>query len=485
MRIKPISAFERGEPPPLTTDFPAPVEAWSTVAVLSLTYMFSFMDRQILVLLVEPIKQDLQLSDTQVSLLTGLSFALVYSFSCIPMGRAADLWVRKYVIIFGVTLWSLLTIACGFTRNFSQLFIARMGVGFGEAALTPTAYSMIADLFPPHRLARGLSVFGISGIAAGGAMPLIIGGLIIGFIESLPPVFVPGVGALQSWQLVLLLAGLLSLLMVVPLSLIREPKRHQATQEPQSLPAKLRTGPDRCGKPLADNDRQALANLSGQVVQDKAFSAVLAFIGRNKRLYLPLITAGSVAAIGAYGVGAWWPSYFIRVHHWSSQQAGIYLGLLYLLPAICGGLTAGWLADTLREKGHNNGIIYISAGSMTSMAIGIPMIIWVDSLVLKMGLLALINFTGIAYALLLPVIIQLLTPNHQRAQVSALFLLAVSLLGLGLGPTAVALLTDGVFQSDQAVGKSIALVGFVAFSVAAIVLVVLIRGLLKRPLDVR
>ena len=129
--------------------YPSPAIGWITVLVLSLTYMFSFMDRQILVLLVEPMKQDLQISDTQVSLLTGFAFAAVYAVMGIPMGRAADLRVRKHVIIFGVTIWSVLTIYCGLARNFIQLFFASMGVGFGEAALTPTAYSMVADLFPP------------------------------------------------------------------------------------------------------------------------------------------------------------------------------------------------------------------------------------------------------------------------------------------------------------------------------------------------
>ena len=114
--------------------YPTAKVAWTTVVILSLTYMFSMMDRQILVLLIEPVKSDLQISDTEVSLLTGFAFAIVYTFMGIPMGRTADLWIRKYVIIFGVTIWSVLTMVSGFTKTFGQLFAARMGVGFGEAA---------------------------------------------------------------------------------------------------------------------------------------------------------------------------------------------------------------------------------------------------------------------------------------------------------------------------------------------------------------
>ena len=152
--------------------YPPPPVAWTTVGVLALTYMFSSMDRQILVLLIEPIKRDLDITDTQVSLLTGLAFASIYTVSGLFMGRAADNYVRKYVIIAGVGVWSVLTVMCGFARNFTQLFLARMGVGFGEAALTPTAYAMIADSFPPTRLSLGLSVFAMGG-AMGAGMALI------------------------------------------------------------------------------------------------------------------------------------------------------------------------------------------------------------------------------------------------------------------------------------------------------------------------
>ena len=186
--------------PPTGSGYPSPAIGWTTVVVLSLTYMFSFMDRQILVLLVEPIKQDLQITDTQVSLLTGFAFAAVYAVMGIPMGRAADLKVRKHVIIFGVTIWSLLTMACGLARNFTQLFLARMGVGFGEAALTPTAYSMVADLFPPEKLGRAMSIFVLGG-TAGAALSLLLGGAIIGWVNTVGELSLPLIGVLSAWQL--------------------------------------------------------------------------------------------------------------------------------------------------------------------------------------------------------------------------------------------------------------------------------------------
>lgn len=206
--------------------YPAARTAWVTLFILAFTYMFSFLDRQILILLIDPIKTDLGITDTQVSLLSGFAFAIVYTVAGIFMGRAADLWVRKYVIIIGVTIWSLLTMACGFAQNFLQLFLARMGVGFGEAALTPTAYSMIPDLFPPAKLGRAMSVFVVIGIVGGTSASLLVGGLVIGWLKEIDHFILPLIGEIKLWQAVLLVVGIASLCMVIPLSLMKEPLRH-------------------------------------------------------------------------------------------------------------------------------------------------------------------------------------------------------------------------------------------------------------------
>lgn len=419
-------------------NYPSPVEAWSTVAVLSLTYMFSYMDRQILVLLVEPIKVDLRITDTQVSLLTGLSFALVYAFACIPMGRAADLWVRKNVIIGGVIVWSVLTMICGFARNFWQLFFFRMGVGFGEAALTPTAYSMIADLFPPDRLAKALSVFGLTGLVLGSAIPLVIGGLIIGLLESFPSLTLPIVGTLRTWQLVLVVAGALSLLMVIPLSVVKEPKRHQMAES--------------------------------TLDKSYSFKEVLDYLWRERRVYVPFMASAGLAALALSGYFIWLPSYFIRVHGWSADYAGITLGSLSILPSILGGILAGWLSDHFHSKGFHHFIVYFSIGSLVLTAIIIPAIFFTHSMPLKIAILNLAYFISIGYFILSPVMLQLLAPNQIRAQVSGIYLLSVNLIGLGLGSPAVALTTDFIFQNENAVGYSIAIVTMVGMGLAAVLL---------------
>jgi MFS family permease len=180
-------------------DFPSPGYAWYVVAVLTIAYVFSFIDRQIMNFLVGPIRRDLGISDTQISLLMGLSFAMFYTLFGIPLGRLADTRSRRGIISIGIAVWSLMTVACGMTRNFWQLALTRMGVGVGEAALSPAAYSLIADYFPPTRRATAMSVYSM-GIYVGAGLSSILGvdcGQVAG--QELRPAIVQ---ARCSWQIV-------------------------------------------------------------------------------------------------------------------------------------------------------------------------------------------------------------------------------------------------------------------------------------------
>ena len=165
-------------------DRPAPrfaysaVRAWTVVVLLLLAYAVSLIDRQVLSLLVQPIKASLDISDTQISLLHGLAFAIFYTMFGILIGRAVDKYNRRNIIVAGITLWCLATIACGLASSFAGLFIARMFVGVGEATLSPAAFSMIADYFPPERRARAMSVFS-TGVFVGSGLALILGGAAI------------------------------------------------------------------------------------------------------------------------------------------------------------------------------------------------------------------------------------------------------------------------------------------------------------------
>src|SRR5215211_5283997 len=181
--------------------YPNPRYAWYVVGVLAFVYIFSFIDRQILNLLVRPIRRDLGISDTQMSLLMGFAFALFYTFFGIPLGRLADSRSRRTLIALGFAFWSMFTAACGLAKNFAQLMLMRMGVGVGEAALSPAAYSMITDYFPPKRRATAISIYS-TGIYIGSGLALIIGGLVARFAAAQELWNLPVVGETRPWQVV-------------------------------------------------------------------------------------------------------------------------------------------------------------------------------------------------------------------------------------------------------------------------------------------
>ncbi|MGI9295671.1 MAG: MFS transporter, partial [Pseudomonadales bacterium] len=204
--------------------WPDPAYAWYVTLLMMVLYMFSFLDRTIIVLLVEPIKRDLHITDTQISLLYGFAFAIFYTFLGIPIARLADYKNRRTIIAFGVLIWSAMTALCGLARNFGHLFAARVGVGVGEAALSPAAYSLIADSFPEEKRAKAMSVYTM-GLYLGVGLALVLGGLVIDFFEQAGTVTLPLVGELYSWQLTFVAVGAPGLLFFLLMMTVREPTR--------------------------------------------------------------------------------------------------------------------------------------------------------------------------------------------------------------------------------------------------------------------
>ncbi len=204
--------------------YPSNLAAWTTVAILMVAYVLSFIDRQILNLLVGPIRRDLAISDTEMSLLMGLSFALFYTLCGIPLGRMADNRSRRGLILFGVLVWSAMTAACGLARSYWQFLTFRVGVGVGEAALSPAAYSLIADSFPRERRATAISVYSM-GIYLGSGLAFLLGGLVIKFASAQGDVHLPLFGEVRPWQLIFLILGAAGVLFCLLLLAIREPAR--------------------------------------------------------------------------------------------------------------------------------------------------------------------------------------------------------------------------------------------------------------------
>lgn len=437
-KVAPAELADQTEPayPPLR-------RAWYMVAVLMVVYVFSFIDRQILSLLVQPIRRDLGITDTQMSLLLGFSFALFYTLFGIPLGWVADTKSRRGLIAAGLFVWSLLTAGCGLARKYWQFLLLRMGVGVGEAALSPAAYSLITDSFPPRRLATAISVYSM-GIYIGSGLAYLLGGLVVGLAGGQGSLDLPLVGSIRPWQVVFFAVGLPGVLLTLLLLTIREPARRGL--------------------------RQILAPDGTKKVARVSFGEVASYIGKNWSTFLCHNVGFALLSFASYGAGAWIPTFLVRNHGWAARDAGIWYGTIVMVAGTLGIVSGGRLADWLRARGYEDS--KMRAGLVASLVWApfgilyplVPHDMWAMLILIPAVFTASMPF-GCA-----PAAIQEMMPNPMRAQASAFYLFVVNLIGLGLGPTAVALATDYVFRDDQAVGFSLLWVGIVAHVGSAVLL---------------
>jgi MFS family permease len=400
--------------------------AWFVVAVLMLTYVFSFVDRQILSLLVGPIRRDLGISDTQMSLLMGFTFAIFYTICGIPLARFADRGSRRALIAGGLILWSFMTALCGTAARYGQLLLYRVGVGVGEAALSPAAYSMIADYFPPERRATAISVYSM-GIYIGSGIAFLLGGVVIQFASAQGNLDLPIVGSTRPWQVVFLILGGAGILFSSVLLLVREPPRTGVVAGTQV--------------PLRE---------------------VARYVASNGRTMLCHNVGFALISLASYGSANWIPSFFVRVHHWEIPKVGLVFGLITMLFGSAGIVFGGQLADRMRRRGITDASVRVGLwGALATVPIGFIYLVLPDANMAAIALAPVAFCMAMPFGVA-PAAIQEIMPNAMRAQASAIYLFTVNLIGLGCGPTAVAMVTDYVFHDDNAVGYSIMVVGTVA-----------------------
>ncbi|MBC6951551.1 MFS transporter [candidate division KSB1 bacterium] len=421
--------------PPL----PRPAYAWYVVAILTLAAISAYIDRLILSLLVAPIKRDFIISDTEMSLLMGFSFALFYTVLGLPIGRLADSHSRQKIIIIGITLWSLMTALSGIAQNYGHLFLARVGVGVGEAALFPAAYSMIADYFPKQRLAMAMSVFGM-GIFIGSGLAMFINGLVVGMTSQQTMLELPFIGAIFPWQKIFFVIGVPGLLIAALMFTVREPARR--------------------GVP---SGRDANAGQTQYPLRE-----VFAYIRANKMTFLCHNLGFALFALHNYAANAWIPPFFTRTYGWEASKVGIVYGPIIVVFGTIGILLGGYLTDWLAKRGYADA--KLRTGLIAALALMPTILLYPLMPNGETALLALIPvniFASFAFGAATAAI-QEVTPNQMRAQISALYLFLINLIGLGFGPTAVALTTDFVFGDENAVRYSLILVGTIALLLAAL-----------------
>ena len=382
------------------TGWPNPIYAWYVVVVLLLAYTSSFIDRQILSLLIEPIRRDLAISDTQISLLAGFAFTIFYTLMGVPIARLADQSNRKLIITIGVVAWSIMTALCGLARGFWQLFAARIGVGVGEAALSPPAFSMLADYFPRDKLARAISVYSM-GVYFGAGLALMIGGLVIELVTGAEIRELPIIGKVFPWQMTFFYVGLLGVPVFLLVLTIREP---------------LRRG------------------IESQTTNSSSVAELLGFIRCNLWTVILHFAAFSMFGIAIVAYLIWTPTFFIRTYGWEASSAGyLYGGLLFTL-GTAGVYAGGFFADWLERRGRRDAIL--RAALYGALAV-FPFAV-LTPLMPNAGL-AIVGLAGAVFFFAFPqglpaAALQVIAPNPLRAQMAACIFSSATSSPWGLDP---------------------------------------------------
>jgi MFS family permease len=365
------------------------------LVVLVLVYTFNFIDRQIVGILAVPIKAELHLSDSQLGLMGGLAFALFYTFLGIPIARLADRISRTGIMTVALALWSLMTALCGFTQSFAQLFMARVGVGVGEAGGVAPAYSLICDYFPTKERARALSVYSF-GIPIGAALGIVLGGYITSVV---------------NWRMAFFIVGLAGLVLTPLLKFtVREP------------------------------ERGALDPVPAAAARAPTLLEVIAVLARKPSFWGLSLGAASASMMG-YGLFFWAPSFLVRSFHLTLLHASLGFGALVLVGGLIGIWFGGVLADRYGEKRR---AMYAYIPAMAFLATLPFYAAGVLSTTLWISFAVLLVPTALGLAWLGPVLaaVQHLVPGNMRATASALFLFINNLIGIGLGTTLIGVVSD-------------------------------------------
>jgi len=414
-------------------NYPSSQQAWYGVVILTLAYILSFLDRQLLSLVVTDVKSDLDLTDSQVSIILGFAFALFYTTMGIPIGRLADKKSRRTIIGIGITFWCFMTAATGIVKTYAQLFIARIGVGVGEATLSPSALSIISDYFPKEKRGTAMGFFNM-GVSVGSGIALILGGQIVAYFADFPPIILPLVGQIYEWQVLFIFIGIPGLLVALLMSTIKEPSR---------------------------KGKMTVVNESGSSSEEISIKDTIWFIYQRKEAYGWLFLSMACSVLIGYAFLSWLPTMYIRSYNIGIPTITLWLGVAFLIGGPFGATMSGWLGDKLYKKYNNSSHVMLFAYSMiilTVAAVLVPLMPSYQTATLMFipQIVAAAGQTALA-----PVAMINITPNQLRGQVTAVYFFVISMTGYTLGPTSVALITDFIFKDESLIMYSMSIVSLV------------------------
>jgi len=416
--------------------YPSPKVAWVACVILFLGCTLAFMDRAIISLFIIPIQRDLHISDTQISLLVGFAFGAFNALFGLPVARWIDSGRRRTIAAIGITVWSVAAACCGLASNFWQMFLGRVGVGAGEASVTPAGVSLLADFFPPSRRGAAMGVF-YAGIFAGGGCALILGGMLWRSLGD-RQIVLPLLGPLHSWQVILILVAALGLIVAPLTMMIREPQR-------------------------LDGARRAAAG-------NFPLAVVLRYYKTHARTLIGHNVGFCLQNFALHAGAAWLPTLLVRTDGWSIARAGATIGAMTLVLGPISTASAGFLADAFASRGRTDGKLLVSIGAAGMCALASAMIALNPAPGLIVVALGVFMFFGNFTLPLAPGALQEIMPNAMRGQATAVYVGVTNLIGGGLAATAVAVLTDFVFHDKAKLHVSFGLVGGIVCILAALTL---------------
>ncbi len=404
-----------------TTSWPKPIYAWFFTSILLFAYIISFIDRQMINYLVVPIKEDMGLTDFEISFIQGWGFVLAYIIFSIPFGRIVDKVNRVRVLIGGIVIWSVATAACGFSKNSWQLVISRSGVGAGEAALTPASWSIISDLFPVKRRSFPMSIY-LMGPYIGQGLSLLFGAQILRIYNE--PVTLFESIIVQPWQIIFLIIAVPGIILGLFMFTLKDPQRKEG--------------------------------LTGDKKENESIKEVFSYIIQNIGAYMPLLIGSAFIIVLLYGLQSWVPTFLHRIHGWEHTRIGDQYGLVALFAGSLGVISGPVFERYLTKLNYNPPIIILCIITSIALTILGPItFLSLGSDIVLIGIFVTSFFITFPLALF-ATSLQNITPNQYRGVVSGLYVFTVNIVGYGLGPMVVAFFTDKVFRNEMAIDLSMA-----------------------------
>ena len=392
--------------------WPSSGAAYYTVFMLGVTVMFAEVDRGAMQLLIGPIKAVYHLTDIQMGALLGPAFALFYAFCGIPTARFIDRYNRTKILAWALALWSSAAVLCGLAQGYIQLAVARLFLGAAESPNGPAIFSIISDSFPRSRLTRGISLMQM-GVTVGNAFALIMTGVLIGLLMKIPDIHVAGL-VIRWWQLVFIVVGLPGVLAAVVLGLtVKEPVRRGAVQE-----AKFTLG------------------------------QTLRYMASKWKVFGPFMGSSAIGGLG-FGVLSWSAAFYQRTYGWAPSKVGVITGLMGLVATPIGLFIGTWLYERLVKQGrHDAAMRVVVIGRLISLPAAILMpLMPTGELALAMSFISfmMLGATGASTNSIL----QIVSPNQMRGQITAIFFLFYNLIGQGLSPLLIGMFTDLVLRDES------------------------------------